>query len=840
MSKTDVLEIQVELGIDQPFEVVSCRIHEGISEVTHARIEVASMEDLDLERVLAEDAKILLLLDGIVERTWTLKVGKAHFLTAKNDSLRFSIELFSPEWLLRFSKDTRKFRKLSAQDIVTSVLTKAGLTQKWQVTRKTPRRNYCVQYRETNFDFVRRMLEFEGIFYTFDEDGTMVLSDRSSAAESIPGISHFELHETESALTDGAEGVHEIWRGARVLSGKMTANDFDWKKPDVRLIKSHEGERDTDLEFYDYPTGYRNAEDGEYLARIRLEALRAEARYVHGRSSVTRFAPARLFTFGPLAGAAFAGEYLLTRIDHTYYNPAYPAADTSHGGKYIYKNEFTAIPRDVPFRPAVTTPHPNIDGYHTAMVRGPVGEEIHTDKYGRFRAQFHWDREAVGTDDDSRWLRIVQESASSMFLARVGWEMNVAYIDGDPDRPIGLSRNINRVMPPAYGLPVKKNLMTIKTPTSPANGGYNEVRLDDSAGAQEFYIQAERDLLNIVKNDRSEAIGNNETRLVVGMLQETVERDQSVLIGANANIESDGMHQLRVQKDRSDTVGGNESIHTGSGMTVDVKGNDNEKVGSVRLTIAGSISPPNPIDRAKAALQGMVPDPKDAAKQVGKAAYEGGKQGAKEGGAKGAITGAAAGAKESIQSMIPKPPTGTELASSLTGGLSDGVTMDKLIDMFCTGSINRSGKRTMTRVVGGAQVSAALGNISTSANYGFTEIVGGAKLTIAAEGTIAQSVAGPLATTVGGLIMRTSSSDMSYSAENSFINVGATADLASDEKLKIQSDDTIELVADDEMKLTVGGVTITLTPSEIKFTGDLALKAKDKVVVTGKPDNVTK
>lgn len=831
MSKTRTIDIQLEIGVAEPFEIVACRIEEGISRATHARIEVASRDDLNLEKVLAGDAKVVLVIDGFAERTWSLKVGGARFLTAKEDSLRFSVDLYSAEWLLRFSKDTRKFRKLSAKDIVDSVLGKAGVEHAWKTTRSTPRRNYCVQYRETNFDFVRRMLEFEGIYYTFEEDGTMVLADRSSASPEVPGVSHFELLEGAGALSDSEEGVHEVQRGARVRSGKSTVADFDWKKPSTTLRETRSAEKDADLEIYDYPTGFRNAGDGAYLAQIRLEAERVGARYLEGRSSVTRFAPARTFSFGAAAGAAFAGDYLLTHLVHHYQNPAFGFAHDESAG-VIYRNEFQAIPRDVPFRPPVSTERPNVDGYHTAMVRGPAGEEIHTDEYGRFRAQFHWDREAKGTDEDSRWLRIVQESASSMFLARVGWEVNVAYIDGDPDRPIGLARNINRVMPPAYPLPAKKNVMTIKTPTSPANGGFNEIRLDDSAASQEFYVRAERDLLNIVKNDRTEVVGVNETRFVGGLLQETVERDQSTLVGVNAKVESAGMNELRVHNNRKDTVGGNENVKIKAGSTVNVKGNDTESVGAVRLTIAGSVSLPNPVARAKAMAKSMVPDPKAAAKKVGDAALAGAES--------GGVAGGIAGAQASLKAMIPKPPDPKAMMSQLTGGLSEGVSMQKLADLACSGSINRSGKNKITRMVGGAHVSAALGNISTSANYGFTELVGGAKITIAAKGTIAQSVKGPLATTVGGSIMRTSKADMSYSAENSFITVGATASMKSDEKLKIESDKVIEIEALREMKLSVGNVSITLTPTEVAFTGDLHLKAKEKIAITGKPDNVTK
>lgn len=832
MNKNRAIEVQVDLGIPQPFEVVAARIEEGISETTTARVEVTSMEDLDLERVLTQPAELLLVIDGMVDRRWTLKISGARFLAAKQNALRFEVELCSPEWIMKLTKDTRKYQFQDAKQIVSAVLGRSGVPFEWRTTRAPKQRDYCVQYRETNYDFVRRMLEFEGVFYTFEEDGRMILADQSSSAPTVSGQSFFELLEGASALTDGHEGVHAIRKGARVRPGKYTVNDFDWKKPHTSIAQTKAADRDAHLEVYEYLTGYRDAGDGAVLAQMRLESRRVEARYVIGRSSVGRFAPARVFGFGSAAGAAFAGEYLLTRLVHHFRSPAYPLTDGSDDQGIVYQNEFQAIPRDVAFRPLVLTERPNVDGYHTAMVRGPIGEEIHTDKYGRFKAQFHWDREAKGTDEDSRWLRIVQESASSMFLARIGWEMNIGYIDGDPDRPMGLARNINRVMPPAYNQPAKKNLMTIKTPTSPANGGFNEIRLDDSAGAMEFYVRAERDLLNMVRHDRTEKIGVDETRVVGQVLQETVERDQRISIGGDSTTTTGSMREMRVERHRRDKVGATESINVGQGMTVKVDNDETEKVGSVRLTIAGGVSMPDLKARAENIVKGMIPDPKQAAKQVGQAALDGYKS--------GGVEGAAAGAEASLKSMIPEIPTAKQVASQMTGGLSDGITADKLIDNFCHGSINRSGKKTFTRMVGGAQISAAMGNISTSANYGFTEIVGGAKMTLAAEGTIQQSVSGPMATTVGGAVMRSSGQDMSYSAENSFINVGATADLTSDEKLKIESDGTIEMVAAEEMKLAVGGVSITLTPGQVRFTGDLAFKAKAKIAVSGKPDNVTK
>lgn len=828
------IDLSLDIEVEQPYHVVSCVIDEGLSELSHAHLEIASTENLDLTRVLTDSAKIHLHRDGVPVRQWTLKVGKIGFQRAQADSLRYSVDLYAHPWLLRFTENTRKFRKMSAKDIISQVLGECGVPHRWELSRDPPRRNYCVQYHETNLAFVSRLLEFEGIYYTFDEDGVMVLGDRSSAAPEVAGNSFFELIESETAMSHAAGGIYEFYRGSAAASGKATVNDFDWKKPDKKLIRSAAaGDRDSEFEIYDYPSGYRHIPDGELLAKIRLEALRVPARYVGGRGAVHGFAPCRVFSFGGRAGLPFAGEYLLVHVEHEYHNPAYEKVGGESEGR-IYDNEFRAIDRDVPFRPPVVTPRPTIAGYHTVMVRGPLGEEIHTDEWARFRAQFHWDREAVGTDADSRWLRMLQESASSLFLARIGWEVNVAYIDGDPDRPLGLARDINGVMIPAYGQPANMTRMTIKTPTSPASGGYNELRLEDSAGQMHFDIHAERDLSNIVHNDRSETIGNNETREVFGVLQEAVDHDQTVSIGADSTTEVGASHTLEVVKNRSDSVGGSETVKTGGSDNVTVTGNDTESVGAVRVSIVGSVSPPDVGAMAKSAAMSMAPaggSLEGAAKTVGSGALAGAKS--------GGLAGAASGAKASLQGMVPSAPTASGLASAATGGLSEGVTLGKLTDMFCNGNIGRSGTQAMTRMVGGAYVAAALGNISWSANYVLAEMIGGVKLTVAADGSVSQSVTGPLATLVGGVIMRTADGDVSYSSPISTVNVGRMAALSSDEKLILESDSTIQLEAQSKLSFTAGDLVVQLEPAKVTVAGDVKLSSGSSITVTGSPDNVT-
>jgi type VI secretion system secreted protein VgrG len=585
MSITTV-SVEMSLASAHEHRVVAARVTEGISRLTHLEVEVVAEDGADFSSSLQAETSVRVLLDGVPARTWTGQVGKTRFLGFEDSAARHAIELFPRLWFLRHTKNTRKFRNKTAQEIITAVLSEGNVPHEWRITRTPPRRKYCVQYRESNLDFVLRLLEFEGIYYTFTSDDVLVLGDMSRSAGFVEAATHYELLDAADALTRDALGIHAWKKRAKVASGKATVNDFNWKKPRLNLIESHAAAHDTELETYDYPTGYRNPKDGKYLAQIRLEAQRVPSRTSEGKGNVPQFSPLHKFTFGDAGGPGFAGEYLLTEVVHRVHNVAVTRS-LLLPGQDIYENTFTAIPSSVPFRPEWITPRPEIEGTHTAMVRGPEGAEIYTDQYGRFRAQFHWDREAKGTDEDSRWVRPLQEVATSMVLARVGWEMSIAYIDGDPDRPVGVARNINGVMVPAYAQPSNKSVMTIKTPTSPKNGGYNEIRLDDRAGSQSFYIRAERDLVGVVKNDKGEYISNNETHYVAEEFNHNVDNDQTVVIGENSETSCGNDYRLEVKGNRTLEVGGNEDIDVGATASYSVFGDDKETVGSARITEAG-------------------------------------------------------------------------------------------------------------------------------------------------------------------------------------------------------------------------------------------------------------
>ncbi|MDI1446888.1 type VI secretion system tip protein TssI/VgrG [Polyangium sp. 6x1] len=579
MSKK-AMRIEVFLSIgDASWTALRVRIEEGMSELGGAWVEVAVGSDLDVEGLLEEPATVVILWDGQEKRRFTMQLARGRFLDEKDGHLHYELELRPSLWFLGLDQNTRKWRDQPAEPIVAKVLGEGAVKHAFRTTRQSASQPYCVQYRETNLAFVSRMLEFEGFYYSFDPDGTMIIGDTSSASPEVLGGAEFELIDAAGALSHGDFGVTSFERGAVVGSGKATVNDHNWKTPALPLLASATGAKDTHLEIYDYPVGYRDPGTGEILAKLRVEALCAEKRFVEGTSTVFSFAPARIFSFTHEEGASFSGRYLLVHVEHEY---------REEGGVAHYENRFRAIPVDVPFRPAVKTERPEIQGNHTVMVRGPVGEEIHTDAYGRAKVQFHWDREAKGTDEDSRWIRMLQEISTSIALARVGWEISVGYIDGDPTRPMGLARQINGQMVPMYNQPSFRNRMTIRSETYPGKQGFNELRMEDSSGSMHMDWHAQKDWKNVIRHDRNETIGNNHTVYIETESSRTVEKNQTVDIGADQTRTIGGDVVGKVELDRTHAIGGNETIDVTSGGDLSVTGNNVENVGGSRITRAGN------------------------------------------------------------------------------------------------------------------------------------------------------------------------------------------------------------------------------------------------------------
>lgn len=874
----------VELTGVEGFRISSVDITEGLSERAKAVVVITADEDLDMAPCVGKRA--LIQGSGLETRTWTMLVGEARFAQERNGPIRYRIELYDFAWPMGFRKNTRKFRNLNAPDIISTILDEHGITHRWELTTDPPVRKYCAQYRETDLAFVERLLEFEGIFYRFDEQGVMIMGDSSVSAPRVQGGRTFELIEAAQSLHSESEtGIYELRKGSRVRTGKVVLGDYNWKRPDLALRETATADLDIELERYEYPAGYRDPERGSHLAKLRVEAYRAQAHYVTGFGDVMTFAPGTAFRMGNLVSEVFAGEYLLTHIEHHY------GADVQEGvdqGSRL-SNRFRAMPLERPFRPEVKTPRPSIAGSHTAMVRGPAGEEIHTDKYGRFRAQLHWDREAVGTDDDSRWLRILQETSSSQVLARVGWEMTVAYIDGDPDRPIGIGRSINGEAMPTYDLPGNKNRMTIKTPSSPATGGFSEIRMDDSAGSQHIYMKAEKDLDARVKNDKTETIGNNETHSVGTSFKRQVFANQTVSIGSNDTRTYGATSELKVMGSRWVTVGGNETIKIAEGQNNTVVGNDTEKVGSVRISIVGSLAAPNFKSLAQSAAMGLIPSQFHALKGLA----DGGSNALK-----GVLTTAATNAADSAVGAMIDDDKSTDAGdaagkslkgsakgyfpslddlkkqyskegltnsvkgafSQATGGLSD-VAMNAfgkgqngqrevnfgwqdaqaLVSLFTVGGISRTSIASINKVVGGAYIQATASEMNWSSGGMHMETIGGLKLTKSAK-DIGQLVEGKLRVNVLGKVAREAVGLMSIESKaKSTITVGMKADYDVTNSIEINGKAGVLVDAGSEIKLDGGGSTVKMTAGSVVLDGPkLGLDSSANIVLNGKKLNLTK
>jgi len=790
-------------------------IRERLSEPTRALVEIHSA---------AVDPGLAGATDGEVTITWTrddqpvrsiaLRLRGVAFRGVQKGVNVFELDLRSSFDFLKLTKNTRKFRDMSSKDIIASVL--AGkVSAAFELARPPWSLPYTVQYRESDFDFVSRLAEFDGVFYEATDEDTLVMRDTSAAAAPFRGGAPLTLRTSAGALAHGDESLFALSRVTRVGSGKSTVNDYHWKTPALDLIQSAAGARDTQLEVYDYPSGYRVPDQGRAIASLRVEAFEAEKRAIRGSTTFVDLRPGRAMTIEHVDGASFSGEYFVTEVTHTY--------EDVEGA--VGQNRFEAIPKATPFRPKPSTPRPEMGGYDTAMVRGPAGEEIHTDALGRAKVQFHWDREAKGTDEDSRWIRVLQETSSSMTLARVGWEVAVTYVDSDPDRPVAIARMINGQMVPTYAQPGHQNVMTIRTETYPGKAGINELRLDDTAGSQQIWQFAERDVAIEVKNDKREWIGHDETYTVGLGVTRQVRKNQSVEIGIDMK-RTVGVDEVQnVEGNRTESIGGSETVNLGGTSLLDVGANDTETVGSLRFTLAGGIKPPpNPLDQLKSALP-KPPDPKAIAKDA-----LGDAKGALAGGSLPDPKAAAAKATASLKASIPTPES---LKASVKGALQPP-SLESLLD----GQITRAVVETSTKKVGAAMIALAGGQITIAASKLLAEVVGGARVMIAAKESLNTTSAGKFIRLVGGMITRKAGKDITTSANEAAITIGGDASFAAKDKVELRGK-TVKITAAKSVHLEKGELTIDMTPAKIVIGGNLKLKAADTINVHGTPDNVS-
>jgi type VI secretion system secreted protein VgrG len=497
------------------------------------------------------------------------------------DGAHVTLEMRPWLWLLTLSGDHRVFQRLTVVEILQKVFAaypQARLRNDLVMTYD--KLEYCVQYGESDFAFVSRLLETAGIAYRFEHargEHTLVLVDDLAKYPPCPSAATVPWQ----ALGERSEWLSDARVEAVAFEQALTADgyrtgDYNFRTPATSLATV-----DGAGKVYEYPGGYELKAAGEAVAKRRGEELAAPRRRLHGASPIRHLQSGTKLGVTGHPAQDVNGGYVLLSVHHS-------------AERRQYENRFTAFPDDMPFRPPRLTPRPRIPGAQTAVVVGPEGKEVWTDEYGRIKLQFHWDRLGQNDADSSCWVRVSQAWAGrgwgAFALPRIGQEVVVSFLDGDPDRPLVTGCVYNGENPVPYALPDNQTRTTLKSRSTPSAEGFNELRFEDKAGEEEVFLQAQKDLTITVLNDRAETVKQNRTVTVQeGDATFTVAKGKSdVEIAGNATETIKGDALQTVSGALTIQVSGDVTIKADGTVTVESGGTLNIKSGAAMSVEAGA------------------------------------------------------------------------------------------------------------------------------------------------------------------------------------------------------------------------------------------------------------
>jgi len=605
------LRVETTLGTDKLL-LGSFAGEEAISQPFHFTLELFSEDPgVDGEQLLRKPASIHLNLPGGGERVIHGLIARFIQLNRLGELTAYRAEIVPWLWFLSLSQDCKIFQNQSVPEIVEAVFKAQGFSDfQIKCTKSYPKREFCVQYRETPLDFVSRLLEQEGIFYFFQhtkDKHTLMLADANSAFQPCSGQSSARMAAAAGSWQK-EDVVLAFEHEHAVHAGKVTLRDYDYLQPNTTLESSVSGHGPAEV--YDYPGGFTKPEAGDRYARVALEGREQWAQVAHGNSTCRAFVSGGRFDLKEHFRGALNQTYLLWRVKHAGTGGNFGGGT---GGAFEYHNAFLAIPHKVPFRPPSVTEKPLVRGSQTAVVVGKSGEEIWTDKHGRVRVQFHWDRNGKKDENSSCWVRVATSWAGKNWgfiqIPRMGQEVIVDFLEGDPDQPIITGRVYNADQMPPYALPGDQTQSGVKSRSSKSGGSdnFNEIRFEDKKGSEQVVVHAEKDMQVTIEHDRTESVGNNETikigkdrtESVGGNESITVDKNRSETVNGNESVSISGTRSLSVTKDetidisgkRSDSVTKDEEVSIGESRTQSVGKDDKLSVGkTLTIDVADSIT----------------------------------------------------------------------------------------------------------------------------------------------------------------------------------------------------------------------------------------------------------
>ena len=582
---------------------------EELGRLFHYELEL-TCEDraIQFDQILGKPIGLTLELYGGAQRYFHGIASSCRQKTGHGQFAGYRVSLRPWFWLLTRTSDCRIFQNKTVPDIIKEVFRDLGFSDFEDGLSGTYREwEYCVQYRETSFDFVSRLMEQEGIYYYFRHEKTrhvLVLADAYGAHSTAPDYASVPFYPADQQMRE-RDHFYDWQMAQEVQPGSLALNDYDFQRPraslEVRSIvpRSHSN---ADHALYDYPGEYVQCNDGEQYARTRIEAIHSQFERVQLRGCARGLGCGHLFNLTGYDRTDQNREYLAVLARYQIRQDPYESGQATLAEQFI--SELDCMDASQVFRPLPLTPKPIVRGPQTAVVVGPGGEEIWTDQYGRVKVHFHWDRHDHSNENSSCWIRVSQAWAGknwgAMHIPRIGQEVIVSFLEGDPDRPIITGRVYNAEQTVPYALPANATQSGVKSRSSkdgsPAN--FNEIRMEDKKGAEQLFIHAEKnqdievendethwvghdrsktvdnDETVHVKHDRTETVGNNETITIGVNRTEEVGSNETITIGVNRTEQVGSNETITIGADRTETVGANEKISIVGNRTEDVGGNE--------------------------------------------------------------------------------------------------------------------------------------------------------------------------------------------------------------------------------------------------------------------------
>ncbi|MFP1930315.1 type VI secretion system tip protein TssI/VgrG [Lonsdalea quercina] len=576
MASMTGLQFTVTIGAlpESTFSVVDFQLDEGLNQPFALGLSLASaLPAVDFGAVLDQPCELRVWYEGELQRRVSGIVSEFGQGDTGFRRTRYQAVVRPALWRLGLRTNARIFQAQKPEEIISVLLQEAGITDfAFALRNEHAQREYCVQYRESDLAFIDRLAAEEGLFYFHEFEAgkhRVVFADDAVALGKGPDL-FFNL--ASQGLSEGAYVRQFSYREA-VRTAEVELKDYSFKTPAYGLSHKKLGDaldhQRESYQHYDYPGRFKKDPSGKAFSGHRLDALRADAVTGQGASNCAALMPGSAFTLTEHPNLLLNIGWQVVTVSHTGTQPQ--ALEEEGGGEpTTLTNTFGVVKASTTWRAKM--PHrPMVDGPQIATVVGPAGEEIYCDEYGRVKLQFPWDRYGASDDQSSCWVRVSQGWAGGQYgmmaIPRIGHEVVVSFLEGDPDQPIVTGRTYHATNPAPYELPAHKTRMSIKSATH-KGVGFNELRFEDQAGQEELFLHAQKDMNTVVLNNRSTSVNVDHSENVGRDQTQVVQRNQTVSVQGDQVTEIQGQQTIAVTKNRSTVVNEAETLNVKNNITI--------------------------------------------------------------------------------------------------------------------------------------------------------------------------------------------------------------------------------------------------------------------------------